>query len=143
MSGKIYKMSDRIPVKFGDVVVYFGILNKDQKAHINSCTEIIDGMREVNVTDATWYSVKYGVKSIKGVEYASGGEFELQFEEDKMSLTDDCVNELLTMDIRDNLYVAALQFKNGPPDKVVHPITRKELKGVKILPVEAGITSGN
>lgn len=140
---KIYRLSDRIPVKFGDIVIKFGILTKHQRTEINSATMIENGERVVDVNLATWLSLKYSIKGIEGVTYATGGEFEVEFEDDKTCLSDACVEEILTLEIRDNLYLAATQMVNGVPDKIIHPLTRKELKGVKVLPVEGVSKKGN
>lgn len=135
MSVKIYKLSDRIPIKIGDVIFKLAPFSQDQRTQIHGCYTHESGSQVEHTQKAMFLSIKFAVKEVEGLEYADGSKYDLKFEKDG-SLTDECVNELLNMGKSVFLGLACLEFLNGIPEKIIDRQTGKEIKGVEILPVE-------
>lgn len=140
MAVKIYRLSDRIPVKIGDVTFKLGSMTAAQKADLAECYTTVNGETVVDHTQAAIKVMKYTVKDIDGVEYATGGgEYKLSFVNGcQAELTDDCVSELMGMEVRNDLIFACTQFAEGVPKQIMDPRTGKKLKGVEMLPPEKG-----
>lgn len=131
---KVYKTSDRIPVKIGDVVVKVSPLTYQQKIDISNCTKTVGGQEIFDATRSAFLAIKFCVKEVSGVVYADGSKFELEFEDGV--LKDDTVDEIMNMEINANLIMVAMNLLNGVPEKPVNPETGKPLKGVEFLNVE-------
>lgn len=140
MSVKIYRMTDRIPLKIGDVTFKLGPMSAEQKMDISGCYKTVEGESVADVGAATMKVLKYSVKDVEGIEYgAGGGEYKVSFVNGcDAELTDDCVGELLTLEQKSQLVTACFAFVNEIPKQVNDPITNKKLKGVEILPAEQG-----
>ena len=139
MAIKIYRTTDRIPVKIGELIFKVAPLSSHQKIEILSCQVSEAGTSYQNVAKATFLAVKYGVKEVEGLEYATcEDKYELKFDDPtKAALTDDCVNELLSMEYREELVMACFAFMNKIPKEIVNPTTGKPLKGVQVLKAES------
>jgi hypothetical protein len=139
MAVKIYRTTDRIPVKIGELTFRIAPLSSHQKIEILSCHNTEGGTNYQNASKATFLVVKYGVKAVEGLEYATSDEpYELKFDDQTNSaLTDECVNELLSMEYREDLVQACFAFMNKVPKEILNPTTGKPLKGVQILKAES------
>jgi len=86
-----------------------------QKVAIQSATKMKGGEEVTDGYKVALLTVKFCVKEIEGLENADGSPYELEFEEDGKTLTDDCANELFQLDASPlliracNAYVAALK----------------------------------
>lgn len=106
---KIFRMTDRIPVKIGDVKVMISPLNYAQRAEVVSQTKnkgkdiVPDTGMMMNLT------LKYCIKSVEGLEYFDGSKFELQFDEDG-SASQESISELLQMAENEKLITLATKI---------------------------------
>lgn len=131
---KILKMSDRISLKIGEVTFKLAPLNYMKKQELSECTKIIDGNEVYDLLKAQFLYIKYSLKEVLGIESYDGKEYKLEFDGD--CLTDDCVSEILNVDQKEKLCIAAWQLLNGIKD-LKDPETGKKLTGVK-MEVESG-----
>ena len=84
----------------------------------------------------TFLAVKYTVKEIKGVIDSGGEEYQLEFAGDVLS--DDCVNDLLNLEICSEIGIAALNFLNGVPTKIRDQF-QQEISGITLSLPEGGV----
>ena len=124
---KIYKTTDRIPVKIDTLTFKISPLSFDQKAEIQAMLISGDAM---SVVKAAKTSVKYAVKDVTGVENADGSKYQLEFEGEV--LADHCVDDLLNIDQDDKLSLVCTSFLNGIPKDFVDPQTGKKISGITI-----------
>lgn len=134
---KIYRTTDRIPVKIGDLVFKLSPLTYDQKIKVADAFSVVNGEATQKAGTATALIMKYSIKEVEGLEYATGDEpYKLKFEKDGESLTSECLNELFSLECKADLSMACFALLNGITDKVVNSETGEPLEGIEILPVE-------
>jgi len=131
---KILKVSDRVNLRVGEITFTLSPLNYLQKQELAECTRMVGGEEVFDLLKAQVYYIKHSLKDIDGVEDFSGDRYELEFEND--CLTDNCVSEILCLEEKEKLTIAAWQILNGIKD-LVDPVSGKKLAGVK-LEVESG-----
>ena len=132
---KILKMSDRINLAIGGVTFTLAPLNYLQKQELAGCTKMIGGEEHYDLVKAQALYIKYSLKKVAGIEGFDGKEYELEFNGDY--LTDDCVSEILNLEIKDKLTTAAWQLLNGVRD-LKNPIDGEPLEGVEMEIVGQG-----
>lgn len=147
MAVKLYRPGIKIPVKIGEVTFFLTPLRGWQKLELAALQVQNSGQTTENIGKATYLGIKYSLKDIKGVECAESGKpYELAFTEDRddkdrpVSLTETCVDEVLSLEMGQDLVIACFQFLNGIPKKIVHPETGQEIKHIKILPIDSKMT---
>jgi len=133
---KIMRSTDRLELKINDVVFTISPLNKEQKQEMSNCTFISKGQDVYDLAQAQFLYVKYGLKSVKGIEDYHGNEYTLAFD-DNGHLTDECANEILTLEDKPKLMIAAWQLLNGVR-QLKDPDTGKELKGISLEVITEG-----
>jgi hypothetical protein len=80
-----------------------------------------------------FYNMKYGLKDLRGFSDDKGKKYKLKFEEDEKALTDDCVNELLSCSIQNDLIIAARDFGSNIPEAITNPVTNEPIEGITII----------
>lgn len=135
---RILRMSDRLKITCGDVEFVVAPLSFGHKREIGSCTKVVNGEEQVDLAEAQYLLLKYGLKDVKGLKDYSGEEYKLEFDGDY--LTEDCISELYNCEEKSKFMIAAWQCMNSIPEKIVDPSTNKQLKGVKL---EVMSRSGN
>lgn len=129
---RIYKKSDRIPVRIGNITVRLAPLSKDEKTEIQLCMIRGRGNNDYKeLTNGLFLSLKYAVKGIDGITDGDGNKYELQFDDNK-NLTDDCVSDLLNMEEKDKLTLVCISLINKIPDEFTDE-KGKKLEGVEII----------
>lgn len=129
---RVYKRTDRIPVKIDDVILKLSPLSFDQKMEIMQL--LIEGKTKGDFPKATrgvMLSLKYSIKGIEGLTDSDNQPYKLEFENAE-SLTDDCVSELLNLSINMKLSQVCAGLVNGIKDT----LTDHEgniLEGVELL----------
>lgn len=123
---KIYRTSDRIPVKIADMRVVISPLSFQQKAELSAT------ITEKSPAEAARLSIKMAVKELHGVESMDGEPYGLQFD-DTGVLSDSCVDDLMNMEHTAELITVALSLLNGIPQSFIDPSTGKPLEGVEIV----------
>ena len=119
---KLYKITDRIKIKIGDMVVSVSPLTYDQKIEIQ--TALSQGTDAKSLYTGSILAMRYGIKEIKGIELIDGSEYELQFEDGV--LTEECAKELLNVEMGNELLAACNAFVSGIPKQI-------PIKGVEIV----------
>lgn len=126
---RIYRISERIPLRVGDLEIQISPLALDQKAEISDV--VGDGMSTAKLLRGSALALKYCVKSVSGLEDGEGA-YSLEFQEDG-NLSDDAVNELFNMQGNDKLTAICLSLLNGIPEEFMDPLTGEPLKGVEFI----------
>ena len=132
---KILKMSDRINLTVGDITFVIAPLNYLRKQELASCTKIVKGEEHYDLLKSQALYIKYALKDIKGLEDYEGNEYKLSFEGD--CLTDDCVSEILNLEEKEKLTIAAWQLLNGIKE-LVDPVTGEKLEGIELKVTSSG-----
>lgn len=115
---RIYRCSDRLPVRIGDVDLKISPLSFQQRSEIQSHLMKANSgdMKEAMI--GSFIAIKYAVKEIKGIETFDGKKYKLTFEEDnENSLTDECVNDLMNLECFPKISTLSVGLINGVPDK--------------------------
>lgn len=133
---KIMRTTDRMQLTIGDIIFKIAPLSKEQKQELSNCTFINKGQDVYDLAQAQFLYVKYGLKGISGVTDYQDKEYKLVFD-DNGHLTDDCANEVLSLEAKSELMMAAWQLLNGMR-KLVDPDTGKELKGIDLKVIDSG-----
>ena len=126
---KIFKMSDRIKLQIKGVILKLSPLSFAQKGEIHACTKMNGGVEEQDTIRMTFLAVKYTVKEIEGIIDSYGNKYQLDFDGDVLS--DNCVNDLLNLEICQEVGISALNFLNGIPTKICDQFG-KEIPGIAL-----------
>lgn len=113
---RIYKTTDRIEVKIGEITVKIAPLSLIQKNEIQSM--MLEGQKNsdlIKLNAAIHLAVSYCLKEVQGLEDINGNPYQLQSEEGK--LTEQCLNELMNMEETPNLLKVCSAFVAGIPKK--------------------------
>ena len=115
---KIYKTSDLLPVKIHDVEFKISPLTFEHRSAIQGIlSEAAKNNDMAKMAEASFFAIKYAVKEIKGIESWDGSPFELEIK-DKV-LTDECVNDLLNLEIFPELAKVSSALINGVPSQIL------------------------
>lgn len=136
---RIYKRSDRIAVKIDEITVKLAPLSLDQKSEIQQL--MLTGRTKADLkllTKGIALSIKYGLKSVEGIEDSDGNPYKLSLDSNDQ-LTDECVDELMNLELSKKLSLVCAGLVNGVPkdftDENGNPIEGIEV--VKPSKVEA------
>lgn len=122
---KIYRTTDRIEIKIGDITVKIAPLSLIQKNEVQSI--MLEGQKNSDLQKlnaAILLAVSYCLKDIQGLEDIEGNSYQLQFENNK--LTEQCVDDLMNMEETPNLLKVCSAFVAGVPKKF-------EIEGVEFV----------
>ena len=123
---KIYRTSDKLPVKIQDITFKISPLTFQHRSEIQShLSKAQDDFNEASI--GSFKAIKYAVKEIDGVENYDGSDYKLEFEDNV--LTDDCVNDLLNLEVFLDL---ANSLIHGVPEHILGP-DGKPVKGISLL----------
>jgi len=132
---KILRMSDRVVLSIGEVKFTLAPMNHLQKQEISACSKMIGGEEHFDMMASQIVYLKHSIKDIEGIKDYKGNDYKLNFEGNQ--LTDECVSEILNLEQRSDLTVAAWQLLGGIQD-LVDPDTGEEMKGVELEVVTEG-----
>lgn len=128
---KVYSLTDRVHIKIGEVVVAISPLSFKQKMEIQAEMIKFESEKDVNaLMEGSFKALKYAVKGVEGLT-GSKGKYELSFEDGV--LADNCVEELMNIEIGQTLTSICIGLINGVPREIINPMTKKPLEGVKII----------
>jgi hypothetical protein len=133
---RIYRTSDRIPVKIDDITVVIAPLSFAQKTELQSIMLQAKDDPLFAVRGAR-LAIKYAVKDVKGVEDMTGADY-VPFMDGEGNLSDDDVDALLNLEENGKIITLCSQLIGGVPRGVVDPTTGKPMKGVSIVLPEPG-----
>ena len=129
---RIYKISDRIPVKIDDLTITISPLTIDQKTEIQQYMIESRLNRDIRLaTKGVVSAIKYSVKGVSGIVDSSGHPYNLEFDSNG-HLTDACVNDLLNLENHSKLALVCSSLIQGIPEEFVDEQGRK-LEGVEFL----------
>jgi len=130
---KVMRISDKIKIKIKDLEFLISPLSVEHKKNLANATTIIKGKETYDLYGAQCIYLKHGLKDVKGIEYFDGEKFELQFDDDeKTTLTDDCVTELMGLECKSDLMQTAMQLLNGFTDQIYDGHTGEKMKSVEV-----------
>ncbi len=124
---KIYKTTDKIPVKIDSLTFKISPLSFDQKSEIQA--ELITG-NPMSIIKAAKLAIKYAVKDVDGIVDNAGDKYLLEFDND--CLSESCVDDILNIDQNDKLSFVCTSLLNGIPKEFIDPQTGEKLEGVSI-----------
>jgi hypothetical protein len=133
--GKRYGIS----ISAGDekvTLVFSQLTFRDRNRITQASTSYKGGKVVLDMGLSCFYTLKYGLKEIKGFQNDKGEPYKLEFEKGTPELTDKCVDEILSCNISDQIIYAARELGAEIPDKILHPLTNQPLEGVEIIPPE-------
>lgn len=133
---KIYKRTDRITVKVGELMFKLAPLTLDQKEEVSRLMlsgRTVPGMAK-DMIRGTILAVKYSVKDVKGFTDVNDEPYNLHFDDtgsDKI-LTDECAGDLLNSPVSDKISLICAAIVNNIPDMFTD-IHGKKIEGVEIV----------
>lgn len=128
----VYRVSDRIEIKVHDVTFKVSPLTRKQKIDVIQCTFNKESDSYTNLEEMIFRLVRYTVKEVTGgLEDVDGKKYELEMDGDVLS--EDCVNDLLNLQIGKEIRLIGQQLAKGIPDMFTDPETGEKLDGVEII----------
>jgi hypothetical protein len=94
---KIFRATDRIPVKIGEVTIFISPLTAEHKGEVISQTKMVGGDVVADTKRMIILTLKYAVKGVSGVTYYDDVPMELKFDEDG-TVSDESIAELMQID---------------------------------------------
>jgi len=119
----IYKSTDRIPVKIGELTFWLSPMKWGHKQEIIALITQKGGQEHSDATKQAFLTMKYSVKSVDGLKNADGSEYTLETDHDGI-LTDEATNELFQLDQMPLLTSVAAQW--------IQRVREIELDGVTV-----------
>lgn len=126
----IFKTTDRIPVKMGEVTLWLSPMEFGQKVAIQGAVKMKSGAEITDGFKVALLTLKFCVKEIQGLFNSDGSPFECEFEEGGNVLTDACANDLLQMDSAKSLIRACNSLSEAASTAEIEGVIF-DLKGVK------------
>lgn len=120
---KIYRTTDRIPVKIADLTFWFSPMTWAHKSEIVSLTQREGGEVKVDGNRVAFLTLKYSLKAIEGLKCADGSDYVFDCDSDGIP-TDETINDLFQLDTVDKLVTVAASWLSK-----IRPI---ELSGVTV-----------
>lgn len=114
----IYKPSDRVEIKIGNVKIKLSPLTALQKANLMGLTKMSGGREVVDTSMMAIMTIKYSVKEVSGIDakFADGSDFALSYDPDG-TISEESLSAL--MQVLDNglmTQVAAQLLTTGMQD---------------------------
>jgi len=130
MPVKVLRSTDRFKVSIGKTAFFISPLKKEHKFEIMAQTKRTSGDAIENLEKSSRIYIKHALKDVKGFVDYHGNPYKLSFEDDR--LTDDCVEEVISMSEDSELISCCMQIINRIPDKIIDFTTGEKMKGVKL-----------
>jgi hypothetical protein len=127
----VYKSTDRVPVKIGDLTFWISPLRADQKLEIMSLVEREGGMEVVDQMKQSFLAVRYSVKEVEGLKNHDGSEYKLSLD-DSGVMTDECLDDLLQLEVRQKIVDTCLKLLPGVQEIKI-PGVKIDLKKVRSI----------
>ncbi len=128
---RIFRTSDKIPVKIGDITLTISPMSLAQKTELQSVmlSAKTDPMRAVK---GAGLAIRFAVKGVTGVECMDGSPWTPTFGDDGI-LTEDSCDELLNLEESPKLIALCTQLVAGVPvNGVIDPQTGKAMQGITL-----------
>jgi hypothetical protein len=134
MSITAYSAKSRFELKYPKIGISFIIspLNYNQRVEILALSQsVLGGQNIEDFSKAIFRYVKFMVKDVKGINDEKGNPFVCQLDENN-NLKDECVDDLLNLQINPGITDMLAQFVNGIPTELVD-LEGKVIKEVKLI----------
>ncbi len=126
---RIYKLSDRIKYKVGEIEIEISPLSFEDKNILQQMGIKISKGDYSQILESTKHAIKSSVKSVKGLYDENGAEYKVQFDSSGKKLTDECSEELLNMEYSSSLGALCASLLSGiPKDKLPEGVSLVEDK---------------
>lgn len=127
---KIFKPTDRIELKIDEVTFSLRPLTYEERMEIVGHDVMKSGEIHEDMSHKMYTVLKKCVKGIKGIQYADGSEYELEFDEGE--LAGSCVSDLMGSEMAPKILLSAAAYLNGVSNgKLIHPATGEIINGVE------------
>lgn len=131
---KIYRTTDRVKVQIDDIVISISPLSKEQKRQLMSLMMKAQTGDLTSAQTSLEEAIKFSVKGISGVLDGNDEPYSLNFENNV--LTEECVNDLLNMEVGAKIQAVCIALLNNVP-KVFVDQSGKPIEGIKIIQKES------
>jgi hypothetical protein len=131
----VYRITDRIPVRFGEITFWLAPLTHGQRQLVIEGTRLKGGSEHEDKIGAATRALRYSLKGLDGVQCADGTPYELSFDKNG-ELTDDCLSEVLQLDGSSELTILAMRWAL---DRIGEPATLRDEHRKKL---EAAVAAG-
>lgn len=122
---KVFKTTDKVELKIDELTVEISPLTFDQKCDIQA---VILAGGSTAIVKASKLAVKYGVKSIKGLENSDGSEYQVKM--DAHGVSDDTIDDIGNTESFNKFAAVCMSLLNGMPKSFDNPNTGEKLDGV-------------
>lgn len=123
---RIYKTTDKIEYKFGDLKIKVSPMSVEDKGILTGLMMKGQSKGDVmSLMEGTLYALQVSIKEIQGLEDAEGNPYILSFGDDG-KLTKECASDLLNIDQDNKLVSLCSSFINGVPSKLPDGISLVE-----------------
>jgi hypothetical protein len=126
---KIYRVTDKIPIKIDTLEFKISPLQHIQKTNIQRQILKAEQGDPMALMLAARLAVKYAVKEVTGITDQEDKDYLLEFENGE--LTDSCVDDLLNVDQDQKLSLVCMNLIQGIPKVPLDP-EGNPIKGIKI-----------
>lgn len=129
---KIYKRSDRLSVKIGDLTIKLAPLSVDQKTELQIA--FLNGKLNQDLQSMTKgliLSLKYSIKDIEGLVDSNDQPYKLKMDE-QGNLSDESIEDLLNMEFSKQLSLVCAALVKGIPNEFTDE-NGKKIEGVEIV----------
>lgn len=113
---RIYKTTDRLKYKIGEIEIEISPLNVHDKATLHSFMAKGQTGDLESIMQGSAQAIKCAVKSIKGLEEQDGSAYQIQFDSSGSYLTDECVADLLNLQESNNMIALCASLIAGVPN---------------------------
>ena len=131
----IYRVTDRIKVKVGDMEFKLSPLSLSQKNELQ--TIAFKGQQtgnQADILEAASKAIKYCVKEVSGIYDTGGNEYKMDFD-DSGCLSDECVDDLLNLECGLAVMNMCAAMSRSTPEEFTNPDGTK-MEGVKRVHTE-------
>ena len=125
----IYKSTDRIPVKVGEITFWVSPLTYGQKIQIAESTKLKGGVEVQDNYQVAFKTIKFSVKSVEGFKDSCGDDYSPTFDADGC-LSDDSTSDIMNLDSAKYIVSACASLMNEIKGYELDGVT-VDIKGIK------------
>lgn len=127
---RIYKTTDRISYKIGDLLIKISPMTVQDKATLNEYMQKGRSGDTRALIEGSMFAIKAALKEVKGLEDSQGNPYNLEFD-DNNYVTENCINDLMNIAESSLMVTLCSQLIAGIPSTLPEGITLVEDKNPK------------